>query len=239
MTMSSLVVPDLSIRHRQAELMDDPGLEPERHQRALIALSRINRVSYAVPRLWHEVARVHRSTGRAVRVLDVACGGADMLIAVARIADRKRVPVELVGCDLSGVALERADMASGGRVRTLQMNVLTDDLSTEADVVTTNLFLHHLSAEEACTLLRRMARSARDVLIVQDLRRTRLGYVLAWVGLHTLTRSDVARIDGLRSVRAAFTLDEVRGLAERAELPTANIKAVWPQRFVLRWRPST
>lgn len=238
MTMSSLVVPDLSVRHRQAELMDDPGLEPERHQRALIALSRINRVSFAVPRLWHEVARVHRSTGRAVRVLDIACGGGDMLVAVARVADRMRVPVELVGCDLSAVALERAGIASGGRVRTLQMDVLTDDLSIEADVVTTNLFLHHLSRDEACTLLRRMARSTRDVLMVQDLRRTRLGYVFAWVGLHTLTRSDVARIDGLRSVRAAFTLDEVHGLAKRAELPTANIKAVWPQRFVLRWRPS-
>jgi hypothetical protein len=79
-----------------------------------------------------------------------------------------------------------------------------------------------------------MAVGAR-ALLVQDLRRTHLGYALAWLGLHTLTRSPVARRDGLVSVRAAFTLEEASALARRAGLAEAVVRPCWPQRFVLRW----
>jgi len=233
-TMSSLVVPDLSVRHRQAELMDDPDLEPDRHHRALTALARVNRVSFAASRVWHEIAARGTEIDRPVRVLDVACGGGDLLIEVGRMADRAHVPVDLVGCDLSRLALGRAEEESEGRIRTLRVDALSEQLP-DADVVTTNLFLHHLDEDDAVSLMERMAASARHVLLVQDLRRTRLGYVFAWIGLHTLTGSDVARVDGLRSVRAAFTVEEVGGLAARAKLENATIRRVWPQRFVLRW----
>ena len=237
MTTSSLMPPDLSVRHRQAELMDDPDLEPERHHRALTALERINRVSFAAARVWREVAGVHLVTGRPVQVLDVACGGGDLLVAVGRLADRARVPVELVGCDLSPLALERARESSGGGIRTIQADVL-DDALPRADVVTTNLFLHHLDEVDASLLIERMAEATRHALLIQDLRRTRLGYAFAWVGLHTLTTSDVARVDGLLSVRGAFTLREVHALVERAGLTGADVETVWPQRFVIRWARS-
>jgi hypothetical protein len=81
-----------------------------------------------------------------------------------------------------------------------------------------------------------MASAARRALIVQDLARSRLGYALAWTALRVLVRSDVARIDGARSVRAAFTIPEAESLARRAGLEGACIAACWPERFVLEWR---
>ena len=52
------------------------------------------------------------------------------------------------------------------------------------------------------------------------------------------TRSDVARVDGPRSVRAAFTLREARAMAEEAELVGALVHRAWPERFILKWRRS-
>ncbi|NNL31028.1 MAG: nucleotide-binding protein, partial [Gemmatimonadetes bacterium] len=103
------------------------------------------------------------------------------------------------------------------------------------DLVTSSLFLHHLAWPEAVELLRRMAAGARRRLFVQDLRRTRLGYVLAWLGLHTFSRSEVARVDGLRSVEAAFSVDEARRLCAEAALRSAVVGVAWPQRFIMRW----
>jgi len=77
--------------------------------------------------------------------------------------------------------------------------------------------------------------AARAVLI-QDLRRTRVGYALAFLTLHILAHSDVARVDGLRSVAGAFTMDEVAELARKAGIPHPRLRRCWPQRYVLSWR---
>jgi hypothetical protein len=82
-----------------------------------------------------------------------------------------------------------------------------------------------------------MATATRDTVLVQDLRRTRLGYLFAFVGLHALTTSDVARRDGLISVGAAFTIPEARALCAAAGMEGARVRPSWPQRFVIRWRP--
>ena len=228
---------DLSVRCRAPELMDDPGLDRARHVHALNALATINRVSLTARRVWSEILRIHRASGRTVRVLDVACGAGDVLHAVARRAARTGVPVELCGCDTSPVALEEVERRSRDvPVGVLALDVVRDDLPDDNDLITSSLFLHHLAMDEAVALLRRMGQSTRLGLLVQDLRRTRLGYAFAWVGLHTLTSSEVARIDGLRSVRGAFSMDEARTLCAAAGLSSALVERAWPQRFVVRWR---
>jgi hypothetical protein len=81
-----------------------------------------------------------------------------------------------------------------------------------------------------------MAASARRLVLVQDLVRSRAGYVLAHLASRTLTRSRVVRVDALRSVRSAFTLAEMKAMAERAGLAGACLKRCWPERFSLVWR---
>lgn len=234
-------LPDLTDRSRRAELMDDPDLDRGRHHRALKALSRINRVSLAGARLWEEVRALGREASRPVRVLDLACGGGDVLMDVAARARREELPVSLHGCDVSRVAVERArgrvarEGDGGQDVRFFEMDVLDDDLPDGFDLLTSSLFLHHLERAEAIRLLRKMAMATRRAIFVQDLRRTRLGYVLAWIGLHTLTRSDVARADGLGSVESAFTVTEVRSLCAEARLQGAVVEQRWPQRYSIRW----
>jgi SAM-dependent methyltransferase len=226
--------------------MDDPDLDRVRHVEALGALERINRVSLGAMRVWREVRRIHATTGRVVRVLDVACGGGDVLLALARRARRGGVPVDAHGCDISPLAIEEVQRRSSREVQStligetpsvqaFETDALTDDLPEGYDLITSSLFLHHLDRDEAVSLLRRMAASARHAVLVQDLRRTRLGYTFAWVGLHTLTRSDVARTDGLLSVRGAFTVDEAESICRAADLRRATVSRAWPQRFVIHW----
>ena len=98
------------------------------------------------------------------------------------------------------------------------------------------MFLHHLADEQALLFLQKMRQAARHMALVNDLARSRWGYLAAWLGTRVLTRSDVVHIDGPRSVAAAFTLDEVRDLAERAGWNGALLTRRWPWRFLLEWR---
>lgn len=218
--------------------MDDPDLDRTRHLQALRALARINRVSFAGSRVYQEVLAIGRSRPGPVRVLDVACGGGDVLADVATRLRGSGLAVDLRGCDVSAVALEAARQAvpTDAGIDFVEADVLDGDIPGEYDLVCSSLFLHHLADDVATGLLRRMAAVTAHTLLVQDLRRTRLGYLFAWVGLHTLTRSDVARSDGLVSVRAAFTLAEASRLCSEAGLTGARVTRAWPQRYTIRWR---
>src|SRR5579862_5530967 len=104
-------------------------------------------------------------------------------------------------------------------------------------VVMCSLFLHHLYEPVAATLLSKMASVAKRMVVVNDLCRSTLGYILAWVGCHVLTRSPVVHVDGPLSVRAAFSIDEVHAIARSGGLNGAKVDARWPCRFLLQWSP--
>ena len=225
-------------RSRTPELMDDPELDAGAHEQALRALARVNRLSGTARGIWPLVRAAHRADeGRPVRVLDVACGGGDVLAWLGRRARKEGVPIRLAGCDISPRALEHAAARLGGEQLTADLDVLDvtrDPLPGPFDVVACSLFLHHLTDDDAVKLLARMTEAAR-VAVVQDLRRTAIGLALAWGTLRVISRSAVARIDGPRSVRAARSVDEVRALADRAALSGVRIERVWPQRLRATW----
>lgn len=227
-------IPDLTHRRRRPELMDDPELPAVEHDRALRALARVNRVSGTVERIWSRL-RALDGGGGPLKVLDVACGGGDVMVALARRARRGGVRLEVHGCDVSPAAVDRARAAAraaGVAGEFFPADALAGPLPGGYDLVVSTLFLHHLAQDDAVGLLGAMARAGRRIL-VQDLLRTRAGWLLAWGGLRLLSRSRVAHVDGPRSVEGAFTLDEVRGLAGRAGVADVHLARVWPERFLL------
>ena len=220
--------------------MDQPGLDERLHRQALDGLRRVNWLSRTGSILWRPVERLARELSlSSLRVLDLACGSGDVGIALARKAKRHGLSLRLVGCDFSPVAIRCAceqAARNGVDAEFHELNVLRDPLPAEFDVVTCSLFLHHLSEADAVELLRRMAAAARHMILVDDLRRSRFGYVLAWLGCRVLSRSPIVRVDGPLSVRAAFTKPEIAEFARQAELEHITLTRHWPQRFLLAWR---
>jgi 2-polyprenyl-3-methyl-5-hydroxy-6-metoxy-1,4-benzoquinol methylase len=225
-------------RHLQPEWMDRPDLDEDRHREALRGLERINRCSGSARILWRPLCRLAEETaGRPVRVLDVATGGGDVPRALWHRARRARLPLLLEGCDISPVALAHARRRcaeEGAEVRFFQADVLHEPLPSGYDALVSSLFLHHLTEEQAIELLRRMGTAGRSVL-VNDLARSRTGYLLAWLGTRLLSRSEVVHFDGPRSVEGAFTPEEARQLAEKAGLTGAVVRRRWPCRYLLSW----
>ena len=221
--------------------MDEPGLDRPRHATALDALGRANAVSRTAASLWPFIRAAARSTSpRPLRVLDLACGGGHVVVSLARRAARHGIRVELTGWDVSAASVEYArTLAVRRRVKGVRFeagDALRGLMPDDVDVALCTLFLHHLEDADAVALLRKMKAAARTGVAVSDLRRTSLGVMFTWVACHTLSASDVFRIDGMRSIRAAFTTEEARRLAAEAGLDGARVSQVWPQRWLLEWR---
>lgn len=227
-------------RHRQPELMDQPDLDEAEHARALRGLARVNRLSRSAAILWPTL-RAMANHWCPLRVLDVACGGGDVTVELARLARRNGVSLSLSGCDISKTALDIAQqraLYATESVEFFQHDVLSQPLPAEFDVVICSLFLHHLDEADAVKFLRLMSQAAKRTVLVNDLVRSRSGYWLAAIGTRLLSRSRIVHVDGPLSVAGAFTPNEALRLFEQADLPSVTISRHWPQRMLLTWRRS-
>ena len=173
-------------------------------------------------------------------MLDVATGSGDIPLALARLARRHNLPLQFAGCDISprAVAFARRRAAqAGAAIDFFQLDALAAPLPEGYDAVICNLFLHHLSDDDALALLRRMAAAAKRLTVVCDLVRSASAWLLTQGLTRLLVRSSVVHVDGPLSIRAAFTIAEARELARKAGWPGSKIRANWPFRFVMcQWR---
>jgi 2-polyprenyl-3-methyl-5-hydroxy-6-metoxy-1,4-benzoquinol methylase len=231
---------DLRQRRREPELMDQPGLDERQHVQALRGLERINRWSGSARILWPPVhALLQQQAPRGVRLLDVATGAGDVPLSLWGKARRAGLPLQVAGCDRSPVAVAHAGRRAEERqveAHFFECDVLNSPLPDGYDVIVSSLFLHHLDDEEALQLLRTMAQAAGRLVLVNDLRRSAGGLLLAHLGTRLLSRSRVVHTDGPLSVAAAFTPAEALDLTRRAGLTGARVWRRWPFRFLLTWQ---
>ncbi|WP_428390054.1 methyltransferase domain-containing protein [Mucisphaera sp.] len=226
-------------RDLQPELMDDPSLPQMDHDHALRGLRRINNISRVAQQLFQQIKRLP-NTHSSISILDIATGSGDTLIALARMAEDRGCEWQLGGLDISPTAIRIA----ADRANQKQLDIawhladaLHDPWPPDSDIVFNALFLHHLTREQAVRLLKRMRESARHAVIVSDLQRTIPGYLAAKIGTRLLSRSPIVHADGPQSVRAAWTLAELKQLAYEAsyEPEATTIRPAWPQRMTLTW----
>lgn len=228
------------------EWMDEPDLDASLHRQALAGLRRVNWWSGTAGNVSREIAQLARQRQRGgdiaappLRILDLACGGGDVTVRVARILRRKKIASVIEGWDRSPTALDlaRGLTARDGRLPVTfhEHDVMCDPIPRDFDVIYSTLFLHHLATPDVVIFLQRMAEAARSLVVVDDLCRSRIGWYLARYGSQILSRSPVVHFDGPASVQAALHIDEVRPLAAAAGMRHVTLRRHWPQRFLMCW----
>jgi 2-polyprenyl-3-methyl-5-hydroxy-6-metoxy-1,4-benzoquinol methylase len=147
--------------------------------------------------------------------LDVASGGGD----IPRWLIRHGPPLTLIAADLHPQMLQLARTWSAGLpIRFLRCDARQLPFRDRSvDLVLCSLMLHHLTEADALTALRELARITRRRLIVNDLRRSRVAYVLIWL-ITRFSRNRLTRYDSPVSVERAFTPAELEALARAAGL---------------------
>lgn len=163
---------------------------------------------------------------RPATILDLATGAADIPIAIARWANRRGRPVRIVASDASDEILELAGETTADEpaIELARIDARAVPLPDDAvDIAICSLSLHHFPPVEAVQVLREMGRVARVGFILNDLRRSRPGWVAAWVAARLTTRNRLTRNDAPLSVLRAYTPDELARLLDRAGIEDARI----------------
>jgi SAM-dependent methyltransferase len=220
--------------------MDDPRLDQSLHIEALQGLQALNRLSGSASSLWFEIRNIKPQPGNpTVRILDIASGSGDILIALAEFARHTKTNFEFVGADISPTAVSQATEIAQSKnvdVKFFELDVMRDDIPEGFDVVMTSLFTHHLDPDDVIKLLQRMKSSNTRYILVNDLVRSQISYSLVWLATRLCTRSPVVHFDGPVSVRASYTLDEMKNMALQAGLDGCQVSLLAPFRQQLFWK---
>jgi SAM-dependent methyltransferase len=216
--------------------MDEPGVEPEALAAGLDDVAAVNRWLGGTRAVLAGVRTLLRGRA-AARVLDVGCGAADVPIALARWARRRRMRLEIVATDLHGrtVAVARQRTSAWQEISVCRADALRLPFADGTfDCALLSLTLHHLDDAEQVPALRELARVCRVGVLVNELERSWPNYLGARLLAATLWRRHaVARHDGPLSVLRAFTPAELRALADRAGLAGPRVTRRFFCRLVL------
>ncbi|HET9853336.1 MAG TPA: methyltransferase domain-containing protein [Candidatus Limnocylindrales bacterium] len=189
-------------------------------------LRRINRV-FGGTRLSVEAVRrlveARRAGGRPIRLLDVGTGAADIPLALLR-ALGPWSSIEVMAVDSRREVLDAATRVQPELATEPGLSMSLADgralpyPDRAYDVAHASLVLHHLDREDAVAFLRELARVASIGVVVNDLARSRLALIGAWLVLHATTRNPWTLHDGVLSVRRAWTVEEAEELLGEAGL---------------------
>ena len=127
------------------------------------------------------------------------------------------------GLELQVTLLDRAATHLNGNNRVVAGDALAlPFLDASFDLVSCNLFAHHLSPESFVKFANEALRVCRVAVLINDLVRHPLHLSLVYAGL-PLYRSRLTRHDAPASVRQAYTPDEMRDLLARTSAARVEI----------------
>lgn len=221
----------LSVRAEAEELMDADDLDADTYAAVVGDLAQVNVVTLAARPTLSFLARASVGASR-LKILDVGFGDGDVLRRIARWAERRRLPVELVGVDLN----PRSELAARAHTPAdMPIRWLTGDYAELAgqgwDCVISSLVAHHMSRAQLIAFLRFMESESARGWFVNDLHR----HGFAHAGFPLLARlfgwHPIVRHDGTLSIARSYRPAEWPPLLAEAGIDAARIYRAFPFRL--------
>jgi len=224
-------------RSYELEHLDKGDYTPKEYEGCLVELRRINEWLGDARALKKSlVPEIRRAKLQEFSLLDVGAGSGELLRVVAKEARARGWRARLTGLELNersarAILEESRGFAEISAVRADAFHLPFADGAF--DYVICSLFTHHFRDAGVVEILGEFKRVARRRLFVIDLHRHALPYVLYTTIGKLFLRNRLIREDGALSIRRSFRADELRRLAERAQLQNIAVRRRFPFRLVL------
>lgn len=211
------------------ELLDERGHNPAELAASLRDVRRVNQLFGGLGTVRSQLPRLLAATSpeQPVTILDLATGSADIPINVVRWAQYEGRAVEITATDFSAdiLAIAARRVAEYPNIHLLQCDAREVPVADASfDIVLCSLALHHFSPPDAARVLAEMDRVSRVGFIVNDLARSRPGYIGAWLVGRIATRNRITQHDAPLSALRAYTPEELRTLFDMAGVTDVEIK---------------
>jgi ubiquinone/menaquinone biosynthesis C-methylase UbiE len=219
------------------ELLDSDSGTSSEVASSLADLRRINRWFGGNTTTRACIERVIQQLQRQkISLLEVAAGSGETPRIVKSQLRERGIEVDVTLLDRMSSHLAHHNVSANGCRAVAGDALALPFRDASFDVVSCNLFAHHLSPEQLVLFANEALRVCRYAVLVNDLvrHRTHLAFVLAGLPLF---RSRLTRNDAPASVRQAYTLDEMTTLFAKTSAARVEIQGHYLFRMsVVAWK---
>lgn len=224
-------------RSLKLERIDKGDYTPEEYDRFLREIRLVNRFAGDVWALKKTLLReIEGENLKDFSVLDVGAGSGELLRVIAEFAGKQKRKPQLFGLELNArsanaILEESKDFREIKAIRGDALDLPFENDSF--DYAICSLFTHHFTDEKILEILAEMSRVSRRKIFVIDLHRHRAAYLLFQIFCAGFRISRLVREDGSLSILRSFKPNELKSLAEKANLKNVSVKRYFPFRLVL------
>lgn len=230
--MSFLV--NTTYRTQKEEIMDDFSIEGPILNDALDKLATINKLlgGNGLTLNGLKILLKNKAKVQPIRIVDLGCGGGDILREIAKYGKDEGFNFLLIGVDANKNTTDYAAKLSTDyeNVKFVHADVFSEEFKAmEYDIVIMTLFLHHFKEVHLLELVSHLLKNAKMGVVVNDLHRHWLAYYL--FKLITIpVKNEMIIEDGLTSVLRGFKRKELINLSTQLNIKY-QIKWKWAFRY--------
>ena len=192
------------------EILDSDACSATDVEISMCDLGRVNRWFGGVATTRKMVERVAEASGvKTLSLLEVAAGSGMVPELVRQKLARRGIALDVTLLDRARSHLSTANHSVVGDALGLPFR------DGAFDLVSCNLFAHHLDALRLGRFVREGLRVSRRALLINDLVRHPVHLALVYAS-YPIMRSRVAWLDGVTSVRRAYVPEEIRKMIAAA-----------------------
>jgi 2-polyprenyl-3-methyl-5-hydroxy-6-metoxy-1,4-benzoquinol methylase len=224
------------LKHRETELkelMDDPHCDLFLLFNTYAQFKQINQYFSGWRTIYKKWIRPYALKNPNCSVLDVGCGGGDVMLMLAQWAKKDGITITCHGIDPDPHAMAYI------KTQTFPANVSFSQSSLKSllqqpkryDFVISNHILHHLTTSETIALLEEAQQACLHQVIFNDICRSDLAYGAFSCLSALFYRDSFAHYDGCLSIQRSYTLPELRAILP----PSWQVQTQFPYRLLITY----
>ena len=228
----------INTKHRTnaVEIMDDFSINGAVLHDTLDTLASINKWLGGNKITIDSLKKILKNTSKItpITIIDLGCGGGDILRRIADYGKKEGYTFNLIGVDANKDAMVYARQLSTNydNIRFIDCDIFSEEFEAlEYDLVLSTLFLHHFKEEQIIEILSKAKNKAKLGIIVNDLHRHPMAYYLLKLVCLTIKNNMIIE-DGLTSILRGFKREELVSFSNKLQVKP---QIAWKWAFRYQW----
>lgn len=171
-----------------------------------------------------------------LKIIDLGCGGGDMLILINKHLENKGIEAFLTGVDANPniVAYARKNTAAYPSISFKALDIFSSEFRQESfDIVFATLFFHHFTKDQLIEFFAHLKQKTRCGIVINDLHRHPLAYYSIKFLTRVFSKSPMVINDAPLSVHRGFKRSELKEILRVAGITSYTLNWKWAFRWQL------